>query len=88
MKINLRNFPPDGRHYEGEDPVTILDVADPGVRFDRRIDFIFHHGKGLVPLCSNVVDVTTGLRPSPRSAAPPCRTPWAGDGRRAAGSPP
>jgi endonuclease/exonuclease/phosphatase family metal-dependent hydrolase len=44
-------------------------LADPGVRFDRRIDFIFHHGKGLVPICSNVVDVTTGLRPSPRWAS-------------------
>jgi hypothetical protein len=41
------------------------DLADPDVKFDRRIDFVFYQGKGLVPLCSNVIDVTTGLSPSP-----------------------
>lgn len=44
-------------------------LEDPGTLFDRRIDFIFHHGKGLVPVCSEVIDVTTGLRPSPRWAS-------------------
>jgi endonuclease/exonuclease/phosphatase family metal-dependent hydrolase len=44
-------------------------LADPGTPFDRRIDFVFVHGKGLVPVRSNVVDVTTGLRPSPRWAS-------------------
>lgn len=42
MKINLRNFPPEGRRYEGEDPVDILDVADPGFRFETPVGYRFN----------------------------------------------
>lgn len=44
-------------------------LADPGTVFERRIDFVFVHGKGLVPVRSDVIDVTTGLSPSPRWAS-------------------
>lgn len=39
MKINLRNFPEEGRAYEGEEPVSILDVADPGYRFEAPVSY-------------------------------------------------
>ena len=40
-------------------------LADPLTLFDRRIDFVFYHGKGLVPKHADVIALTTGLRPSP-----------------------
>lgn len=43
-------------------------LADPLTLFDRRIDFVFYHGKGLVPEHADVIDLTTGLLPSPRWA--------------------
>ena len=42
MKINLRNFPVGGRHYQGEDPVDILDVQDPEYRFGAPISYNLH----------------------------------------------
>ena len=41
------------------------DLAAPGTPFDRRIDFVFYQGKGLIPVSSNVIDLYTGLMPSP-----------------------
>jgi uncharacterized metal-binding protein YceD (DUF177 family) len=29
MKINTLQIPPEGRHLEGEDPVSVLDLQDP-----------------------------------------------------------
>ncbi len=43
-------------------------LADPATHFDRRIDFVFYHGKGLMPEHADVIDLTTGLSPSPRWA--------------------
>ena len=40
-------------------------LAMPSVPFDRRIDFFFYQGKGLMPVRTNVVDLYTGLVPSP-----------------------
>ena len=40
-------------------------LADPSTAFDRRIDFVFYHGKGLRPVASEVVDLTTGLSLAP-----------------------
>lgn len=45
-------------------------LADPITGFDRRIDFVFSQGKGLLPVSADVVDLTTGL------ALPPL---WATD---------
>jgi len=40
-------------------------LADPGMSFDRRIDFIFYRGKGIVPVKTEVVDMATGLNQPP-----------------------
>ena len=40
-------------------------LADPTLLFDRRIDFVFYHGKGLEPEHADVIDLTTGLLTSP-----------------------
>ena len=40
-------------------------LADPAAAFDRRIDFAFYRGKGVVPVQACVVDLVTGLTPSP-----------------------
>jgi endonuclease/exonuclease/phosphatase family metal-dependent hydrolase len=40
-------------------------LADYETEFDRRIDFVFYQGKGLSPVRSSVVDLSTGLAPSP-----------------------
>jgi endonuclease/exonuclease/phosphatase family metal-dependent hydrolase len=40
-------------------------LAVPTIPFDRRIDFFFYQGKGLMPVRTNVVDLYTGLVPSP-----------------------
>ncbi|MDD5141169.1 MAG: endonuclease/exonuclease/phosphatase family protein [Verrucomicrobiales bacterium] len=45
-------------------------LADPGMDFDRRIDFAFYRGKGIVPVQAEVIDQATGL------AEPPL---WASD---------
>lgn len=42
MKINLRNLPAEGRSFEGEEPAVILDVSDPGLRFDSPIHYKVH----------------------------------------------
>lgn len=42
MRINLKNFPPEGRRCEGEDPADIFDVADPGFRFETPVGYRFH----------------------------------------------
>ncbi|MBI5684056.1 MAG: DUF177 domain-containing protein [Verrucomicrobia bacterium] len=42
MKINLRNFPAEGRDFEGEDPVEILDVSDPEYRFESPVNYRLH----------------------------------------------
>ena len=42
MKINLRNFPDEGRDFEGEDPVEVLDVTDPEYRFESPIGYRLH----------------------------------------------
>ncbi|MCX6898646.1 MAG: DUF177 domain-containing protein [Verrucomicrobia bacterium] len=42
MKINLRNFPDEGRDFEGEDPVEILDVSDPEYRFESPVGYRLH----------------------------------------------
>ncbi len=42
MKINLRNFPAEGRDFEGEDPVDILDIQDPEYRFEAPIHYRLH----------------------------------------------
>lgn len=42
MKINLRNFPAEGRDFEGEDPVDILDVNDPEYRFEFPVHYRLH----------------------------------------------
>jgi len=41
MKIHLKNFPPEGRQFAGEDPADILDVADPGLRFETPVSYKF-----------------------------------------------
>jgi len=30
MKFHIKNIPPEGKHFEGEDPATILELNDPG----------------------------------------------------------
>lgn len=40
-------------------------LAKPAVLFDRRIDFVFYHGKGLKPVDADVVDLATGLLSAP-----------------------
>jgi endonuclease/exonuclease/phosphatase family metal-dependent hydrolase len=40
-------------------------LADPATLFDRRIDFVFYRGQGLVPVQSDVLDLTTGLAQPP-----------------------
>ena len=40
-------------------------LADPAAAFVRRIDFAFYRGKGVVPVQACVVDLVTGLTPSP-----------------------
>ena len=40
-------------------------LADPTRLFDRRIDFAFYRGKGVVPVQAEVTDMITGLIPSP-----------------------
>ena len=42
MKINLRNLPAEGRSFEGEEPAAILDVVDPGLKFEWPIHYRFH----------------------------------------------
>ncbi len=56
---------PSGGLTWGHDPLLI----DPTTHFDRRIDFVFYHGKGLVPVAADVIDLATGLLPSPRWAS-------------------
>jgi uncharacterized metal-binding protein YceD (DUF177 family) len=31
MKVHLKQIPPEGKHYEGEDPNTILDLSEPDI---------------------------------------------------------
>lgn len=40
-------------------------LADPTAAFDRRIDFVFYRGKGVVPVQACVVDMVTGLTTLP-----------------------
>jgi endonuclease/exonuclease/phosphatase family metal-dependent hydrolase len=40
-------------------------LADPDTAFDRRIDFIFYRGKGIVPAGIEVLDMATGLTQPP-----------------------
>jgi endonuclease/exonuclease/phosphatase family metal-dependent hydrolase len=40
-------------------------LATPSTPFDRRIDFVFYQGKGLMPVRSSVIDLYTGLMASP-----------------------
>ena len=40
-------------------------LADPGMDFDRRIDFVFFRGKGIVPVEAAVLDMTTGQSQPP-----------------------
>jgi endonuclease/exonuclease/phosphatase family metal-dependent hydrolase len=40
-------------------------LADPGMAFDRRIDFVFYRGKGIVPEQADVIDLITGLPQPP-----------------------
>ena len=40
-------------------------LADATTLFDRRIDFVFSHGKNLVPVQADVVDIATGLTEPP-----------------------
>jgi uncharacterized protein len=42
MKINLKNFPVGGRRFTGEDPVGILDVVDPALRFGSPVGYDVH----------------------------------------------
>lgn len=42
MKINLKNFPAEGRDFEGEDPVDILDISDPEYRFESPVKYRLH----------------------------------------------
>lgn len=40
-------------------------LADTGTVFDRRIDFVFYRGKGIVPAAAEVIDMETGLSEAP-----------------------
>jgi endonuclease/exonuclease/phosphatase family metal-dependent hydrolase len=57
--LNPQN--PEGGLTWGHD----ADLAIPSYPFDRRIDFVFYQGKDLMPVRSGVIDLYTGLMPSP-----------------------
>lgn len=52
---------PDGGLTWGHDEY----LADPDTAFDRRIDFVFYRGKGIVPAEIELLDLATGLAQPP-----------------------
>ncbi len=57
----LNSADPAGGLTWGHDPY----LADPGVTFNRRIDFVFYRGPGFVPTNAEVIDMALGRSEAP-----------------------